>query len=106
MQEVVGEILLDQIALIAATNHEVVNTMGRIQFHDVPEDRLAPDFDHWFGPEVGFLGDSGSEASGENHCFHLCLPFIVVLLVLCIGPPRFSPATIASLLPVFAGLAK
>ncbi len=70
VQEVVGKVFLDQIALVAAADDELIHTMGGIELHDVPEDRLATDLDHGLGLEVGFLGDAGTEATGEDDGFH------------------------------------
>jgi hypothetical protein len=49
MQEVVGEELLDHITLVAAADDELVDAVRRIALEDVPEDRLAADFDHRLG---------------------------------------------------------
>lgn len=70
VEEVVGEILLDQIALIAAADHEVVHAMGGIELHDVPENRPAADLDHRLRLEVGLFRDPSSQAASENDCFH------------------------------------
>ena len=70
VKEVIGEVLLDDIALVAATNHEVVDSVVRINLHDVPKDGLAANFDHRLGLEVGFLGNTGAQAAGKNDCFH------------------------------------
>ena len=60
VQEVVGEILLDHIALVAQADDEIVDAVGGVDFHDVPDDRLAADFDHGLGLQVGFLADAGA----------------------------------------------
>ena len=70
VEEVVGEILLDQIALVAAADHELVHAMGGIELHDMPEDRPAADLDHRLRLEVRFLRDPRSQAASENDCFH------------------------------------
>ena len=49
MQEVVGEVFLDHVALVAAADHEVIDAVGGVDFHDVPENRLAADLDHRLG---------------------------------------------------------
>jgi hypothetical protein len=41
-----------------------------VNLHDVPDDRLAADFDHRLGPHRGFLGNPGSETSGQNNDLH------------------------------------
>ncbi len=60
VQEVIGEVLLDHIALVSAADHEIVDAMGGIDLHDVPQDRLAADLDHWLGLQVGLFGNSGT----------------------------------------------
>ena len=70
VQEIVGEVFLDQVTLVSATDDEIIHPVGGIDFHHMPQDRLAADLDHRLGLEVGFFGDSGSEATGEDHCFH------------------------------------
>ena len=70
MQKVVGEVLFDDIAFMAAADYKVVNAMGGVELHDMPEDWLASDFDHGFWLEVRLFGDAGAEASCEDYCFH------------------------------------
>ena len=64
VQEVVGEVFLDDVALVAAVDDEVIHAVGGVELHDVPEDGPTADLDHRLGLEVGFLGDAGAEASG------------------------------------------
>ena len=58
VQKIIGKVFLYYIALIAATDHEIIDAMGRENFHDVPQNRLAADFDHWLGLEMGLLGNA------------------------------------------------
>jgi hypothetical protein len=46
MQEVVREVLLDEISLITATNDEVVDSVLRIDFENVPQLLFVP-LSHW-----------------------------------------------------------
>ena len=55
VQEIIGEVLLDDVTLITAANHEIVDAMCGVYLHDVPQNRFAPDFNHRFGREVGFF---------------------------------------------------
>ena len=41
---------------------EIVEFMIRIHFHDMPQNRLAADFNHRFRLELGFLAQPGSES--------------------------------------------
>jgi len=69
VQEVIREILLDHITLVATANHKIIHAMRRVDLHDVPEDRFASDLDHGLGLKVSFFGKARSEATGENDCF-------------------------------------
>src|SRR5205085_2820198 len=55
MEQIVGEVLLDGVALVTAADHEVVDAMRGIDLHDVPENGSASDVDHRLGPEMRFL---------------------------------------------------
>ena len=70
VQKVVGEVFLDQVALVTAANHEIVDAVVGIDLHDVPQDGLAANFHHRLGFEVGFFGNPGAESTGKNDCFH------------------------------------
>jgi hypothetical protein len=70
VQKVVGEVLFDHVALVAAADDEVVDAVGRVHLHDVPQDRLAADFDHRLGAHGGFFAESGAKATGQYHGFH------------------------------------
>src|SRR5262249_22953346 len=67
VQEIVREIFLYQIALVAKADDEFGQTMGTEDFHDVPEDWSAANLDHrlWLGRRL--LGQSASDAAGEEH---------------------------------------
>ena len=41
MQKIVGKIFLDNIALVSKTNNEFVNSMRRVELHNVPKYRLS-----------------------------------------------------------------
>ncbi|MNM82275.1 hypothetical protein D3C81_943020 [compost metagenome] len=73
MQEIVGEVLLDHIALVAQADDEVIDAKVRVDLHDVPDDRLAAYLDHRFWPQVGFFADTRTQAAGQNDCFHYLL---------------------------------
>ncbi len=74
VQEVIGEVLLDHVALVAAADDELVDAARRIALHDVPEDRLAADLHHRLGANRGLLADAGTEATGEDDGFQLRPP--------------------------------
>ena len=52
MQEVVGKVLFDNVTFIATADDKVVDAVGGVKLHDVPEDWFASDFDHGFGLQV------------------------------------------------------
>jgi len=64
VKEVVGEVFLDDIALVSGADDEVIDAMGAVDLEDVPEDRLTADFDHGFGTGGCFFGEAGAKASG------------------------------------------
>ena len=70
VQEVVGEVLLDDVALVAAADDEVVDAVRRVDLHDVPEDRLAADLDHRLRLQIALFGDPRAEPAGENDGLH------------------------------------
>ena len=63
MQEVVREILLDNVLLVAGQDDEIVVAVARVVLHDVPEDRHLPDLDHRLRTEMRLLGNTGSETT-------------------------------------------
>ena len=55
MQEIVGEIFLDDVAAVTAANDKVVHAVRGIHFHDVPQNGAPTNFNHWLWFEMGFL---------------------------------------------------
>ena len=70
VQEIISEIFLDQVALVAAANYEITNSIVGINFHDVPENRPAANFHHWLRAQRGLLAQACTKTSGKNDCFH------------------------------------
>ncbi|MNE07995.1 hypothetical protein D3C80_1006370 [compost metagenome] len=70
VQEIVGEVLLDHIALVTEANHEIVDPVVGVDFHDVPNDGLATNFDHRFRAQMRLFTDTGTQATGQDDCFH------------------------------------
>ena len=71
MPEIVAEVILDHIALVAEAQDKIVVPMGGIGFHDVPEDGAVADGHHGFGTEFGFLPEPGAFATAEYDDFHV-----------------------------------
>ena len=70
VEEVVGEVLLDDVALVAAADDEVVDAVLGVELEDVPEDGPAANFHHGLGTEGGLFADAGAEPAGEDNGFH------------------------------------
>ena len=70
VEEVVGEVLLDDVALVSAADDEVVDAVLGVDLEDVPEDGAAADLDHGLGADRGFFAEASAEAAGEDYCFH------------------------------------
>ena len=70
VQEVISEIFLDHIALVATADHKLIDAMSAVDLEDMPENRLPADFHHRLGFEVRFLADAGAKAPCQDHCFH------------------------------------
>lgn len=70
MKEVIGEVLLDHVPLIAATDNEIVNTILGIELQDMPENWPAPNLHHRFRPDRGLFTQTRTQATRENDCFH------------------------------------
>ena len=64
VKEVVGEILLDDIAFVSEADHEVIYSMSGIDLHDVPKNWLTADFDHRLWPRRRLFANPATEASG------------------------------------------
>ena len=47
MQKIIGKEFFDNETLVATADDEFVQTIGRIAFENVPENRSTADFDHW-----------------------------------------------------------
>jgi hypothetical protein len=70
VEEVIGEIFLDDVAFVPAADHEIVDAVVCVDLHDVPQDRPPADLDHRLGAHGGFFTEARAEAAGKNHCFH------------------------------------
>jgi hypothetical protein len=65
MQEIVGEIFLDHVSLVPAANDEIIEAIGRIDFHDMPEYRTTSYLYHGLGPYAALFADPGAESTGK-----------------------------------------
>ena len=71
VQEVIREIFLDDIALVAKAEDKIADAVAAVDLHDVPQNRTAADFHHRFWPHGGLFGQAGAESACENHCLHV-----------------------------------
>src|SRR5205823_346410 len=75
MQEVVGEILLDDIALVAAADDEVIDAVLRIDLQDVPKNGPAANLDN------RLFRKARAEPARENYGFHSETPSAKLLAI-------------------------
>ena len=71
VQEVVGEVLLDDITLVAAANDEIVDAVMRVHLQDMPKDRHTTDLHHRLGPRGSFFAQARTESTGKDDGFQL-----------------------------------
>src|SRR5437899_8356711 len=70
MEEVVGEVLLDDVTLVSATDDEVVDTVLRVNLQNVPENRTPANLHHRLGTNYRFFRETRADAASEDDCFH------------------------------------
>jgi len=70
VKKIIGEVLLDDVALVAAADDEIVDAVRGVELENVPENRQAADLNHRLWAKRGFFADSGTETACENNCFH------------------------------------
>ena len=62
VQEVVREIFLDDVLLVARADDELVKTVVAVQLHDVPQNRHPAQLHHGLRLELAFFTDAGDIA--------------------------------------------
>lgn len=65
MQEVVREVLLDDVLLVARADDELVKTVVAVQLHDVPQNRHPAQLHHGLGLELRLFTDPCAVTTGE-----------------------------------------
>ena len=70
VQEVIGEVLLDHVAPISQADNEIVDSVRRIDLHNVPEDGLAPHLHHGLRSRLRLFGQTRSLTTCQNDCLH------------------------------------
>ena len=74
VEVVVCKILLDEMALVAAADDEVMEAKAGVIFHNVPQDGLFANSDHGLGFQMALLADAGAQAAGQDRNLHLLSP--------------------------------
>src|SRR5262245_42478527 len=67
---VVEEVVLDDFAAVPEGDHELAQAVVRVVLHDVPQERLPTDLDHWLGNTIGDFREAGAQPARENAHFH------------------------------------
>jgi hypothetical protein len=49
MKKIIREVLFYNVTLVTAADNEIIHSVSRINFHDVPKDRFTGDLDHRLG---------------------------------------------------------
>ncbi len=70
VQEVVGEVFLDDVSLVASADDKVIDAVKAVNLEDVPQDRASTDFDHGFRLQGGFFAQACAQATSEDYGFH------------------------------------
>src|SRR5262249_12166160 len=71
---VIEKVLLDRFGLVSERNDEFLETIGRINGHDVPKYRSSADLDHRFWPNGRLFSQPCPLSAGKNHRFHQVVP--------------------------------
>src|SRR3978361_1432997 len=71
MEEVVREVFLDDVALVAQADDEIGQPVRGVHLHDVPQHGAAADLDHRLGAELRLLREAGPEPAGQDHHLEL-----------------------------------
>ena len=91
--EVIEEVALDDVTAVAERNNEFLEPARGVASHDVPQHRLAADFDHRLRLRLGLLGEACAEAAGQQNGLHVSsagIPLGRVTPLLAAGHPGFD----------------
>src|SRR5438876_5695057 len=69
-QVVVDEVVLDHLALVAEAQHELVEAVGRVRLHDVPQNRLTADIDQRLGAIFRLFAEAGAHTTTQDDYLH------------------------------------
>ena len=63
-------VLLDDVLLVPRADDKLIEAVGGVQLHNVPQNGHPAQLHHGLGLELGFFRDPGAEATGKNYDFH------------------------------------
>src|SRR5579875_392198 len=75
MQKIIEKVFFDDIPLIAQTYDKLVKALGRINFHNVPDNGHAADLYHRFRFQRCFFAQSCTQPAGKDYYLHSCFLF-------------------------------
>src|SRR5712671_5577194 len=90
MQKVIGEIFLDDVALVSQADDEFIDPMGAVYFHDMPDDGPPADLHHRLGTNHRLFGKARAHPACQDNCLHMSSRMLLALESM----PRPSVASI------------
>ena len=72
--EVFQEVFLQEMAFVAAANDKIIQSMMRVELHDVPDDRKSSDLDKRLRNRGCLFADTGSVTACKYNNFHHSAP--------------------------------
>ena len=66
----IQEVLFAEFAHVPERQYELVNIVVRVSAHDVPKDWATANRNHRFWAQTGFLCQSPTQPTREDHSFH------------------------------------
>ena len=70
VQKIVRKKFFDHMLLVSRADHEVIEPIVGILFHDVPQDRLFSDFNHGFRTQMTLFRNARPESTCQQDYFH------------------------------------
>ena len=64
------EEVLHHLGLVTERHHELLEAVGGVELHDVPENWMLADLDHRLGDGDRLFGEPSAEAPGEDDDLH------------------------------------
>ena len=83
VEKIIRKPLLDDMLLVSGADDEIIEAVVRVLLHDVPENRLAADFDHGLRLELGLFGNSCASATCQQNYFHAVILHLLLDSDLC-----------------------